>query len=253
MKLIIQSTLAFLFALASTGSAQIPGFVQKWSVDLGMTNGAKVLAVGRDGAVLVQSLISVANTYDWISPTGEFIARIPESEFIPYGSSGSIDFVVVLVLRSNLVIQSRASITGNFYTNRMQIAQCSRSGGTVQIAKTQLLVTPGDSTVDAPRFLLHDFSCPERLMFVQQGGVLACYRPAVDMTNIFTSLAVGNVSQNSAQLLVTSSQGGQLQLQGSTNLNTWLPLTNVQMNPGVNTVIVPALDSSRSFYRGLSQ
>ena len=90
-------------------------------------------------------------------------------------------------------------------------------------------------------------------MFVQQDTVLTCYRPAADITNALSALTLNSVSPGSAQLLVTSSQGGQLQLQGSTNLTNWQSLTNIQTTPGVTTVVVPTPDKNHYIYRGKSQ
>lgn len=233
--------------------AQIPGFIEKWSVDLGSTNLAFIRSVGRDCSVLVSS----GDTYDWLSPTGVVIGKTPSGEFLPTGTSNGLDsFVVVLLLQSNLVVQSSSPYAFGQYPQQpepMQITQLSPSaGGTLQINKTQFIATvvPNEYTITVS---LSDFSCPERLMFVQQGTVLTCYRPAADIPNALTALTLNSLAPGSAQLLVTSSQGGQLQVQGSTNLTNWQPLTNIHTVPGVTGVVVPALDKSRYFYRGVSQ
>jgi hypothetical protein len=239
-----------------TGHAQIPGFIEQWTVDLGTTNALIVQAIGRDGSSVVQwsSPTNYSFSYIWISPQGQAVSMIPQSEFYPSGISNYLNsFVVVLVLSSNLVVQSQGNnfpmgIPPQGSMAPMLIAQFNLAGGTPQVTKTQFLAT----TSFAGEFF-NDFSCPERLMFVQQGTVLTCYRPAVDIATPLTSLTLTGVSQRGAELLVTSSQGGQLQVQGSTNFTNWQSVTNVQTTPGVNKVVVPASEPSRQFYRGKSQ
>jgi hypothetical protein len=254
----IKFLLASVLFLWSTIYAQIPGFIEKWKVDLGTTNAAEVWGLGRDGSALIylytnsDAFGDTVETYSWVSPSGEVISTIPLSEFLPSGTSNGFgSFVVVLLLQSNLVVQCSSS-TFPAQPGPMQVTQFTRSGATPQITKTQLLA-PSLSYSSARDFTLSDFSCPERLMFVQQDTVLTCYRPAADITNALSALTLNSVSPGSAQLLVTSSQGGQLQLQGSTNLTNWQSLTNIQTTPGVTTVVVPTPDKNHYFYRGKSQ
>jgi hypothetical protein len=253
MNLRFQLSLAFVLFLGSIGQAQIPGFNDKWRIDLGTTNAAMVRAIGRDGAVLVSSESPTwESLYIWISSTGQVIGTIPRSEFMPNGSLDFNTFVVVLVLNSNLVVQLQAS-SGSFSDPQvMQITQVSRSGSTLQFTKTQLQ-TPNISYSSARDVILSDFSCPQRLMFVQQETVLICYRPAADIATPLTTLTLSSVSQAGAELLVTSSQGGQVQLQGSTNLANWQSVTNIQTTPGVTKVVVPSSGKGSTFYRGKSE
>lgn len=86
--------LASVLFLQSSIYAQIPGFIQKWSVDLGNTNLTLVYGVGRDGSVLVTS--NLRDSYTWLSPTGGVIGKIPSGEFLPTGTSNSFDSFVVV-------------------------------------------------------------------------------------------------------------------------------------------------------------
>jgi len=45
--------LVSLLMFAVTSQAQLPGFIEKWRVNLGTTNESQTIAIGRDGAVLV--------------------------------------------------------------------------------------------------------------------------------------------------------------------------------------------------------
>ena len=134
----------------------------------------------------------------------------------------------------------------------MQITQFTRSGGTPVITKTQFL-SPEMYGSGERDLSLSDFSCPQRLMFVQQDAILICYRPAADIATPLTALTLGSVSQGTAELLVTSSQGGPLQLQGSTNLTNWKTLTNLQTVPGLSTFELPVGNQDRFFHRGVTQ
>jgi hypothetical protein len=244
------------FLLAFTTQAQIPGFIEKWRVNTGTTNDTIIRAIGRDGAVLASGWDNSNSWLIWISPSGQVIAKILDSEFVPEGVTDigmEKSFVPVLVLSSNLVIQSQYVTNYQLRAlSPMLIVQITRSGGALQKTKTQFLAFA--IGYDSMReHELSDFSCPQRLMFVQQADVLICYRPAVDIDSPLTALKLSSVSNKNAELLVTSSQGGPLQLQGSTNLTNWQTITNLQAVPGLSTFELPLGNQERVFYRGVTQ
>jgi hypothetical protein len=231
----------FLLTWASlTANAQIPGFVEKWKISVDDTNDFSVYGIGRDGAVAMDRYDdSYHHRLYWISSDGGMVTKIEGSE-LGFPDFDSLN--VVLVLNSNLIVQAWEG------QSNMQITQITRGGGQVISTITKLVSPPA-----FPQQNLSDYSCPERLMFVQEGYTLRCYRPAADIAAPLTGLTITGVTQSATEVFVTSSQGGPLQLQGSTNLLDWQSITNIQTMPGVMKVILPATNPARFFYRGKRQ
>jgi hypothetical protein len=230
-----------LVVLISAGQAQIPGFVEKWTVPLHSASSTYIFGMGRDGSVVAEvrcSPITDSKLY-WISSDGVMVTRIDWSELDnPVVTDG---LIMVLVLNSNLVIQS----WNNYSSTNMQIMQITRGNGSVTTTKTTLTANLVNN-----RSQLSDYSCPERLMFFQRGNVLECYRPNADINPNF-KLTMRGVSGTGAEILINSAEPRVLALQGSTNISDWHTVTNVSISRGVTEVLVPALHPERFFYRGV--
>jgi hypothetical protein len=235
--------------IASTANAQIPGFVEKWTVNVEPSelSSLTIKGIGRDGAVLISTYYfgeNVGRTYQWVSSTGEsIISDIPGSELSPSGFIMDQNyFETVLVSNSNLIIKTFDSTL-----SEIQISQFNSLTGLEGVTKTKI------PSITMAGGQPSDFSCPERLMFILQGSELKCYRPAVDISAPLTSLNINGVSEGSADVLVTSSQGGTLELKGSSDLKTWNSVTNIQTVPGVNKVTVETPTETDYFLKGVSE
>jgi len=246
--------LGFLLFLCLAAQAQIPGFIEKWRVDLGTTNTFTVGGIGRDGSTLVSAydneyVSASGNKFTWVSPAGEVLGRMAMSEFTAETPRSGPYYAVVLVAQSNLIVQTAMGMAEGGNGTMTQITQINRSNsGALQITKTKISTGHVNNGRDA---VLSDFSCPERLMFVQQGSVLVCYRPAADIATPLNALTLNSLSPSGTELLVTSSTGGQVRIQGTTNLTNWETLTNVQTTPGITRVTLPVSQTHRFFYRSV--